>query len=470
MGADVGLLVASEAVAKVGTFALTVVAARALSRDDFGAYSFALAVALLLSAVPSWGFYTLLVQRGSAEPGRLRRLASETVALQTGIGVPLFLLAGVAFAVLLPGRAALAAGLILLATLLDVLLDGWRGALAVLGRQREVALALTVQRLVTAGVAITYLSRTGDLLGLCLAYGVGALGAAVALHVAVRRAGLALPVVSEITANGVRETATRSLNIGLETVAGMVLFRADMVLLGVLLGPAAVSSYAVAYRLVDGVLVLTYVLGRVVFPQMSAARDPDRVLALLRHGIGACAGVYLPFAVVVLARPQDLLRSVFGAQYVRADTVDSLRLLSLAPLLFAVAFLAGLALLAFERSRTCLWITLAAAVVNVGLNLVLIPTVGIRGAAAATTAGYLVQVALALWAVRTLGTLGSLGRSLLPSALACVLLGLVLLGLPGPFLAVLVAGGAVFALAWLAGLRRVDPAQLELLPLGRFAP
>jgi hypothetical protein len=55
---------------------------------------------------------------------------------------------------------------------------------------------------------------------------------------------------------------------------------------------------------------------------------------------------------------------------------------------------------------------------------------------------------------------------LLSAGRAALATGLVL---PGQFLAALALGADVFLLAWLAGLRRVGPAQLELLLLGRFA-
>lgn len=461
LAVDVGLLVLAETAAKGGTFALTLVAARTLTRSEFGTYSYALALALLLSSAPSWGFYTLLVQRASVRPSDLRRLAVEVMVLQTLIGTPLFVAAALTCLAIMQPAAAAATALILSATLVDVLLDGPRGVCAVRGRQRDVALALIVQRFVTALIAVACLLLAGSLLGLSMAYFIGAIAGALSLIRALDRAEVRLKLGDGVSKKGLRQTLRLSVPIGLQTVSGMVLFRADMVLIGVLLNKSAVSAYAVAYRLLDSLLFLTFVVGRVVLPGMSSSGRADRVRSLLRRGLALCAVAYMPIAAVVLVNSAGLIGFLFGRQYVEADTADSLRLLALAPMAFSVAFLASFALFAFDHWRESMAIAVASAAVNVTANFVLIPTIGIRGAAATTTLSYVLQAGLVWRAVCSLIGRLALLQALAPSALGAAVLGATLVGLSDHSFVALPVGALTYVVTWALVAWLVDREQLN---------
>src|SRR4051794_33783983 len=84
----------AQVLGKVATLAWTLVATRQLTQQDFGAFSYILAIALLLSAIAEWGFDPVLVRRGSGRPERLPDLLSQTVACELAVGIPLFVVVG----------------------------------------------------------------------------------------------------------------------------------------------------------------------------------------------------------------------------------------------------------------------------------------------------------------------------------------------------------------------------------------
>src|SRR4051812_3736972 len=115
------LLVSAALVAgKVATLAYTIAAARVLGEHDFGLFSYALSISLLVATLPSWGFDALLLQRASKEPAETGRLLSETLAWRTAIAVPVFGGAAIAALVTAPNATSVATFmLVLVATAID---------------------------------------------------------------------------------------------------------------------------------------------------------------------------------------------------------------------------------------------------------------------------------------------------------------------------------------------------------------
>ena len=137
----------------------------------------------------------------------------------------------------------------------------------------------------------------------------------------------------------------------------------------------------------------------------------------------------------------------------------------LAPML-AVLFLNHLQLgqlTALGLQRLCAWATGACVLVNLGLNLVLIPPYGYLGAAAATLATEVVLFGLCGWFIhRHLGPTGLVKRLWRPAA-ATALMGLALNWTRGWPLALVVPAAAVLYGAALLALGGITPTELREL-------
>lgn len=451
----------AEVAGKLGTFVLMLVAARLLGRDDFGAFAYALAFGLLVATLPSWGFDTELVTRASREPAQVGRLLTTVLGLRTLVAAPVLLLAGGLGMLGRPGpEARIALLLVLLASVVDVYGDAGRSAAGALQSQGGVARALVLQRLLGCVLAVAAMVGGLGLVGLAAAYLTGTLTGAVAVALAVRRLGVRLDRRG-LSRDALRSFASGSVLVGVHSVASMALFRLDAVLLGVLVSDAEVGTYAAAYRLLETVLFVAFAVSRAVFPVLSAEATPAKVRYGLEQAVSVTALVYVPFAAVLLLRPQALLDLLYGAEYAREGT-GVLQLLALAPLLYGAAYLAGYALIALAQTRRLLLVTAGATLLNLGLNVVLIPRDGAHGAAAATTLTFLAQaVALVVVLARLVGT-PALHRGLAVPALASVGVVGVLLS-PLPLLPALLTAGVVYAVLVLALLPRLAPDQLVVL-------
>ena len=458
----------AEVLAKLATLVWTVVAARMLDQGDFGAFSYALSLVLLASALPAWGFDPLLVRRGSREPDLLPRLHSEALTWQTLLAVPTFLVVGMLAAGGRPDREAVVVlVLLLVAGVPELWSDTARSSASVRQDQLGVSQALVLQRLVTAALVVGALLAGLGVVGVAGGFLTGTL-VGWALHV---RALRALDVTIRpglVTRTGLREMLAGTGSLGLSALVLIVLFRADTVLLGVLEDDEAVAVYTVAYRLLETVLFVAYAVKQAVLPVMSAASG--RVRAGVEQGMAAVGLFYVPFAAVVLVEGERVISLLFGAEY-GDESAPVLQWLAPVPVLFAAAYLGQAALVARGRPRAMLVAAVAAMSTNLAANLVLIPLYSGVGAAMATSLSYVVQVAVVGVALARSGEPPRMLRPLAEAVAATAVLAGLLVVLDLPLLVELSVGGAVYLAVWLGLARRTAPDQVAvvrgLLPGGR---
>lgn len=450
----------AEVLAKLATLAWTVVAARSLDQGDFGAFSYALSIVLLASALPAWGFDPLLVRRGSRDQELLPRLHTEALTWQTVLAVPTFLAVGLLVA---PSRPSSAAALVLVVLLAAGLPELWsdtaRSTASVRQDQLGVSRALVMQRLITAGLIIGALALGAGVVGVAVGFLLGT-GLGFLLHVRALRALDVRMRPGLVTRAGMREMIAGSGSLGLSALVLILLFRADTVLLGIIKDDEAVAAYTVAYRLLETVLFVAYAVKQAVLPVMSAAGD--RVRQGFEQGLAAVGVVYVPFAAVVLVEGDRVISLLFGERY-GEQSFDVLRWLAPVPVLFAAGYLGQAALVARGRQRTMLVAALWATATNLAVNVALIPRYGGVGAAVATTVSYVVQVAVVHRDLVRGEQQVRLLRPLAESAGASLVLAALLLVLDLPLLAELALGGLLYGGLWITLAGRTAPDQVAVL-------
>ncbi len=453
---------AAEISGKVATLAYTIAAARTLGPDDFGVFAYAVSFSLLVATIPAWGFDPILVQRGSADPAKIRVLFSETLTWRTALAVPVFGAAALAgFATRPDSRSAVALLVVLAASMVDVYGDAGRSAAAALERQGGTSKAFLVQRISTAILAISALVLGFGVIGLCLAYLAGSLIGIIGVAVALRRLGVGFDLRS-VNREGMARTGRLSVAIGLDTVVSLLLFRVDQVILGALKGDAAVGEYAAAYRLLETVLFLSWAVGRAVLPSMSSRPDGRRVGRGFEQAVAAVALVYVPFGVLLLMEAEPAIRLLYGSAYAAAGAPIA-RWLAPAPLLFAMSYLGAYALLAQDRRWAMFGTSFAAAAFNVGANFLLIPSLSGTGAAIATTTSFGVEtVATLALLVPAVGWI-RLDRALVLPAVASAAMAVAVATLRTNVLVEAAVGGVVYLGVWYVLARWRSPDQLAII-------
>jgi O-antigen/teichoic acid export membrane protein len=216
--------------------------------------------------------------------------------------------------------------------------------------------------------------------------GANILGALVALAIIYVGAQRLLRVTLRVDRRLWRIALASSLPLGAAMFVHTIYFRVDTVLLSVLKSQSDVGVYGFAYRFYETLLVLPALFTASVLPVV--ARDFTIPGADLRRALQrsfdflVLAGLPLSVGGIVLA-PQ-LTSFLAGRKF--ADSSVPLRIL-LAGLVFSfLAALIGTLLIAADRQVTGLVLSVSILIVNVVLNLALIPRYGYDAAATLTSA------------------------------------------------------------------------------------
>lgn len=259
-------------------------------------------------------------------------------------------------------------------------------------------------------------------------------------------------------------TAPRSL----ASISRVALQWLDIVLVGVLASPEAAAIYAVATRLLQFGVLAAFAVAQAAEPRFGAALaegGPERAVSLYRASTAWLILLTWPIYLVVTIFAPALL-ALFGPEFVSGAPV--VMILVAAVLIGSALGPVDVLLVMAGKSTWSLWNSGLGLGVSVGLNVVLIPRLGIAGAAVAWAVTRVLLNVLPLRQVSRLLAFRPFGDgSLLAAALALGIfgvLGMVARLALGPNLAsaaacCLVAGG-IYVIALRRFRHRLDLAAL----------
>ena len=452
------------------TFLLFVVLSRKFGQEGIGAYSFAIAFTGSLVVFADFGLHNLSIRQMSRNPDSIRQYFGTILAIRIVFSV-LVMLAILVIAVFLPFSREIK-WVVAIIGFHQMMLTLARGVGTVFAAREQMPLASALE--CSARIV-------GALGGSAVAFGLGDLAAAVAvlpvvtaLQVAVALWWIGRTVGGLQLSTGwsdVRQTLREVRPFGLGLIVNHIASRLDVVLLGFILGAAAAGVYNVAYRIVFLSLFMPSLASLALFPVISrlAGNAPSQLRSLYHQSLQASTLAGLPAAAGLCLIASDLIDLSFGADF--ADSALILRWLSWLLLLSCWRNIIAIFLTASDRQSERLRCEWAAALINVIGNGLLIPAVGIIGAALTTLGAEMVLVGLL--AARLKASFGwpAIGATLIKSGLATAafVVPLILLPLPLGFAVPIAVVIYVVALCLFKDIRRDGFRLLSAAIAGRHA-
>jgi polysaccharide transporter, PST family len=368
--------------------------ARYLGPAQFGSLSYAMALVALLTGIASMGLPEILLRDLVRHPEQRRSLMASALLLRLGGGLAVIAISLIAMAVLRPGDGD---GLILvlivaigpLALAFDVVDVGFQAQT----RVRSVILLRNAAFAVTALLRVLAILSGAALPLFAALTTLEFVVAAALMTMAAQRQGLGFGI-GDVSRATMRRLIGESWPLLLRGIAVGVYFRVDQILVGQLLGDEAVGRYAVAVRLSEiwnliPVAIMAAVAPSLVASQAVSRETYERQLVRLMRVLGwGSAG----FAVLIGLAAPLLIGLLFGPAY--AAAVPVLALHAWAAVAVALGTVSATWLINMGLARHGLWQALAGGIVSVGLNLLLIPRLGIVGAALVQVASQAVSAVL----------------------------------------------------------------------------
>ena len=168
----------------------------------------------------------------------------------------------------------------------------------------------------------------------------------------------------------------------------------DSLILSAYASDEIVGYYNASYRLFEAPLFVTDSLAIALFPTVSKLYREDRrsVQKLLSGLIQKAVPLALWVSLATAFLSGDVIRLLFGAQYEPAARVLPVLIFTL--VIIAPNTIIGTSLRAMDRQKLSAWMAGLACVLNVGLNMVVIPRYSYMGAAWTTLATELFVLAV----------------------------------------------------------------------------
>jgi O-antigen/teichoic acid export membrane protein len=453
--AESAVLLAARRVLLTAASALAAaVVARLLGPARYGPFVSALTLYTFASAIVDFGF-SLYLSREMARQEQLRpRLLAATIQVQVAWSA-VTTLAMVVLAVAIGGSR----GTVLLVIAPAVLVSG-------LGAFRQIFyVTYRIGELTRIDVPVNLAQSAAMVAVAVLGLGVAAVAATFTLGtivntlwVAARGVRLIPPARADRQMR--RDLIGSSAGMGMSSLMATVYFGLDVVVLGWLVGPAALGQYGAGVKILSLLVSVPGLVMSAVLPGLSVEADEPSAFGALAARVWhwlLVAGLPAVVGVAVFAGP--VVSVVFGPAY--RGAVVPLRVLSLAAGLALASNLTGILMMSRRLVRPQLTQNTVAIVLNFAGNLALVPRYGIVAAAWLTVLSEAVVVGGGLISLRgTIDLRGVLGVTVRPAGVllgaAAVAEALLVISTPLAVVAYLVAVGAglVGLHAWPAELRR----------------
>ncbi|TIM57129.1 MAG: flippase [Mesorhizobium sp.] len=383
-------MMADSLVARILGLLVTVVVARYLGPEDFGMYAYVMSMVALFGIIGHMGLDGLLIRELLDE----RRMQSETLGIafvMKGAGFALAVLGLLTFGLLMPGNLPAERWLFVLASLAVAI----QPVSAVLGnwfRSRVEARYAVVSNL--AGVVAGGAFKVGAVLAGAgvVAVGVGqtlgaAIGAILLVVMFLRRGGPA-PGTWSFSMRRARTMLGEGVMIFVGSMFAVIYLKIDQVMLRAMQGPETVGIYSIASLLSEALYFIPAAIVGTAFPKLVQinAGDPAAFAERLQDLFDILATSALIVLVGLFALGPLTINLAMGPSYSPAVPIFLVHVLSL-PFIFLRQGFSRWVIIK-NMAKFSMVTQGAGALLNIGLNLVLIPQFGGMGAAAATLISY----------------------------------------------------------------------------------
>lgn len=189
---------------------------------------------------------------------------------------------------------------------------------------------------------------------------------------------------------------------GLASIFYLIYYQSDIILLGLLVGSEAAGIYNVAFAIMNAIYLLPNVIyQKYLLPKLHnwAEHDKPRFLKTYHQGNKLMLGLSLIVLLALIFNASWFIDFAFGLAYENA--VKVLWILAFCIPSRYVASSVGGVLVTQNHMRRKVWLMGLTAVLNIILNLILIPKYSFYGAAISTLICQTLLLALYYWAAET---------------------------------------------------------------------
>lgn len=175
------------------------------------------------------------------------------------------------------------------------------------------------------------------------------------------------------------------LVLAVNLIAVTIYVNSDATIIGFLLGDNQVGLYSVAVKVYSIIKEMLLVIIVTVFPRASYYyyNEKEKYNDLIKTITGVLVLLCIPACVGLFSLRKEIIYILFGSEYSVSGDVLGILAISIIFSVIGTAY-ATLVLMVTKKEKTIAIITIISALINIGTNFIMIPLIGIGGAAITT--------------------------------------------------------------------------------------
>ena len=362
---------------------IVIYAARILGPASWGAFSYAMSLAAFMLIFSDIGVSAIVTKESARNPELRQKYFSTALVIKS------FLLAAGMLILLLgaPYLTKIEEAKILIPIISFVLLfDSLRNFGFAISRSEEKMEIEGINEIATNffisvfGFAALYLEPTSRALAISYAAAVGIGFFLIAFKLRKYFKSLS----SHFDASLLKPILKTAWPFALASSLGAIMINTDTIIIGWLLEPAEVGFYSAAQRPVQLLYVLPSLFAASLFPSLSrlAKEKTGEFKSVLSNALKIAIFSSIPVTLIGIIWGGEIINLLFGADYLNA--IPAFKILMATILIIFPAAIITNATLALDQQKNFIAFSAIGVFGNIILNILLIPSYGIAGCAAAT--------------------------------------------------------------------------------------
>jgi O-antigen/teichoic acid export membrane protein len=360
-----------------------VVIARFLGDTVFGKFAFALAFTEIFSIFASLGYNTLLVREVSRDKTLVNKYINNIFSFRVIISLILYVLIVITINLMqYPDDTKIAVYLLGIFQILEALANVFKVTFRAFERMELEAAIIVSVNLISLPFMLFLIYLGYGLITVCLVYvTIGLMDFVFSILLCGKKIAT---VKREFDFNFFRKTIPTAISLSMLAIFALIYVKIDTVMLSIMKGDAVVGWYNAAYYMVQGFKPLQQLFMSALFPLMSFSfvSSKDVLKRIFERSFKYLFILGLPMAIGITLLADKIIFLIYGSNF--QNSIIALQILSWDVLLVFLYGCISFLLVSIDRQHQMALLAGCTAIINIVLNLILIPSYSYIGSAFAT--------------------------------------------------------------------------------------
>ncbi len=362
-----------------------VVIARVLGDTVFGKFAFALAFTEIFSIFSALGYNTLLIREVSRDKNQVNKYVNNIFFFRVLFSLVLYVLIVVTINLMqYPDDTKIAVYLIGIFQLFESLANVFKVTFRAFEKMEYEAVINVSVNLLNLAIMMIILYLGYGLITVSLVYAfIGVVTFLFSLFVCRKKF---IAVRWEMDFTFLTKTIGTAISLSMLAIFALIYVKIDTVMLSIMKGDAVVGWYNAAYYLVQGFKPLPQLIMGALFPLMSYSfvSAKDQLKSIFERAFRYLLILGLPLAIGITLLADKIIYLLYGPSF--HNSIIALQILSWDVLLVFLYGCISFLLVSIDRQHQMAILAGCTALINVVLNIILIPSYSYIGSAFATIA------------------------------------------------------------------------------------